>query len=383
MNLSKFCFKDPILQRHIEKFGRAGDCDVTGKKSLPVVEAGELGSLFKPLLGLYEPFSGSPMGYLDTLEGNTLRDCIEEVDGWGIFSKVVSPETGCAVLDAIRGVANPDGSIWSDEDWIRKNLAHKFEQKEWWDEFTYQLTHHHRFIPDLTNRSVGDPRKVLSKHLDKFKYRLVAGKPLYRARIGWDNAPSVRKLNPNAPLKEMGAPPPAKATAGRANPPGVSYLYVAEQEATAVQEVRAYVGAKVTVARLEVTSDLKLVSVAKIKHVFSPFQHPNLEEILLAYDILSVLNEKLSRPVDPNTSQLDYLPSQYLAEVVLDSGFDGIRYKSAVSEDGVNVVVFDQEKTAILETKLIEVTAMNLKYRDLTAYPARPPKTRVKTRRSS
>lgn len=349
---------------------------------MKVVAANALSSLFKPLLDLYEPFRGSTWDYLHTLSGNTLFDCIQDDDGWEVFAKAISPEVGCQILDAIRDVTSPDGSIRSDEEWVNKNQFYQAMQLGWWDAFSKQLKHARRFIPDVGNKSVGDPRKVLCEHLSEFEYPLLVGKTLYRARIGWDDKSAVGHSLPIAPGKEMGAPPPEKATAGRANPAGVSYLYVAEQEATAVQEVRAYVGAKVTVAKLEVTKPLRLVNVAKTRRVFSPFLHPNLKNVLFAYDILAVLNEKLSRPVDPNTSHLDYLPTQYLAEVVLDYGYDGIRYKSAVSEDGVNVVVFDHGKTAVFETKLIEVTAMKLKYRDLSGYSRGSPKSRMKSRKS-
>ncbi len=164
----------------------------------------------------------------------------------------------------------------------------------------------------------------------------------------------------------MGAPPEWKARAGRGNPSGISYLYVSDEEATAIAEVRPYLGAKVSIAKIESQSTLRLVDVARNRKVFSPFLEPYLEEVLEAFQMLQILNEQLSRPIAPDDAELDYLPTQYFAEVVRDRGFDGIRYQSAVSTNGTNVMVFDQNRTMVLEAKLVEIADISMRYKYLT-----------------
>ena len=50
-------------------------------------------------------------------------------------------------------------------------------------------------------------------------------------------------------IDQMRAPPSITVTAGRANPIGISYLYLAENEKTCIAEVRPSNGSLVSVAR--------------------------------------------------------------------------------------------------------------------------------------
>jgi hypothetical protein len=343
-----------------------------------VVEASTLAGLFAPLLGLYEPFRGSTWGHITRLAGNSLFDCIAQEDGWSLFNANLTEHEACELLDAIRGIKPGDGNVSSNNEWVARRQFSVANHQDWWDAFSKQLKYRRRFIPDTHDLSVGDPLKVLSLHLAKFNYTFAAGRLLYRARIGSEVNARTGELSPIKPGIKMGAPSPERATAGRGNPVGVSYLYTAEQEATAIQEVRPFVGARITVAQLETTKSLQLVNVAKIKHVVSPLLHRDLDSVLSGLEILRVLNEKLSQPIDPNAGHLEYLPTQYLAEVVLANGYDGIRYKSAIAEDGINVMLFDQCKTVVCQTKLVEIRGMGIKYRDLTGYGAKPAKRAVK-----
>lgn len=59
-----------------------------------------------------------------------------------------------------------------------------------------------------------------------------------------------------------------------------------------------------------------------------------------------MIGEALSRPVAPTTIDVEYVPTQMLAEAFGIRGFDGILYKSHLGK-GVNVVVFDLSALAI------------------------------------
>ena len=58
---------------------------------------------------------------------------------------------------------------------------------------------------------------------------------------------------------------------------------------------------------------------------------------------LERLGEELTRPVLPSGAAIDYIPSQYLCEFIKKSGFDGVVYRSSVS-DGINLALFDPRK---------------------------------------
>ena len=71
--------------------------------------------------------------------------------------------------------------------------------------------------------------------------------------------------------------------------------------------------------------------------------------------IIRHLAYELSQPIDPKASEIDYLPTQYLAEVILNQGYDGVLFNSAMS-DGQNLVLFDPQKASGSTSFLITVT---------------------------
>ncbi|HYE46412.1 MAG TPA: RES family NAD+ phosphorylase [Caulobacter sp.] len=52
------------------------------------------------------------------------------------------------------------------------------------------------------------------------------------------------------------------------------------------------------------------------------------------------MGEELTRPVLPQGAAIDYVPSQYLCELIKKADYDGVLYRSSVG-DGVNLALFD------------------------------------------
>jgi hypothetical protein len=59
------------------------------------------------------------------------------------------------------------------------------------------------------------------------------------------------------------------------------------------------------------------------------------------------LNKEFAKPVRHTDETHEYLPTQFFAEWAKDHGYDGLRYKSAMSQGGQNVVFFDTAAVAI------------------------------------
>lgn len=79
--------------------------------------------------------------------------------------------------------------------------------------------------------------------------------------------------------------------------------------------------------------------------------------------MLNILNRELALPVSPEDSEVEYVPTQYLAEAILDLGYDGIRYRSAVRTGGANFVFFDPEALTIdPATRLVEVQSIEVTF---------------------
>lgn len=114
----------------------------------------------------------------------------------------------------------------------------------------------HRF----RNYLVSSNRHILNREFDKFIEFIVrsattrctileAEKVLYRARqkFRFQDLPNGgMRLEPCEP-KELLAPLPGHQFEGRLNPRGISYLYLSDEERTAVAEIRPWIGEWVSV----------------------------------------------------------------------------------------------------------------------------------------
>ena len=157
----------------------------------------------------------------------------------------------------------------------------------------------------------------------------------YRARIQIGDTPFD--------ASQMGAPPRAYASYGRANPAGIPYLYLGSTEKTAIHEIRPHTGGVVCVAQFETSNRLKLVDLRNPKKTVSPLEFENAAAISRMRNDLPFLirlGDDLTRPVLPEAAAIDYTPSQYLCEFIKRCGYDGVVYRSSVS-DGINLALFD------------------------------------------
>lgn len=77
---------------------------------------------------------------------------------------------------------------------------------------------------------------------------------------------------------------------------------------------------------------------------------------------LEYLGEELSRPIQKHAADYDYVPSQYLCELIKNAGYDGVVYKSALG-GGFNTALFSQEgvKVGIVKEVKIERVTVSIK----------------------
>lgn len=369
MNCCENCFVDEVLVKHIRAKRKRGSCDFCESRGVRVVEALSLHSFFEPVVALFQPLDLSDKAVSENKEqpvGYSLPNCIERKAGWTIFNHNLSKHAKCELLDEIRGVDNvpidyPE-PVSSLELWTAPEAFFNHASEEYiWYEFAESIKWKRRFIPEKSAGVLTDPKDWLPQYLDEIAYFTSSRDSYYRARLG--GTEEHHTVTKPFPASEMGVPPRTKATAGRANPAGIPYLYVAEKELTAVSEIRPFLGGRVTVARVTPRTSLQVVDLTNISAVDSPFGHPNLQMALEKHALLSILNRELSKPINPALAEVDYVPTQYLAEVILSAHYDGIRYKSAMHRGGCNVVFFNYKDLQISHsTKLITVTANQLDY---------------------
>ena len=166
--------------------------------------------------------------------------------------------------------------------------------------------------------------------------------------------------NSAIPLNEMGRPPAASVNKGRANPVGIPYLYAASTPETALAETRPHPGDLLSVAQLRVTAPLRLLNLLHPRTTISPFEVEESELSALRHDLafLCHLESELSKPVIPRVADLEYLPTQYLCEFIKNCEYDGVVFKSSIS-DGANVTLFDDSKVLAEVLTQYEVTKLH------------------------
>lgn len=311
------CFADGYLRKSIPwSKEQRGTCSFCLSKEQPLKAPHELQMEFQPVVDLY-------------CQGKGISLAKQIGQDWAIWSERIKSNARSRLLDAICGKT------------VSKRQYHLNNQKELeqkarttWNSFSEELKHRNRFIhsldqiPDLS---------VFERFMDQFRLGCLPEK-LFRARINKDDA-----FTP-FPIDEMKKPPITKAKSGRANPLGISYLYVSTTVSGAIHEVRPHIGAYVSVVEIHIKnpSAFYIVDLRFLDGTISPFGLDDLEAFSRERPLLKILDSEMSRAISPKRSELDYLPIQYLCESIKQQGADGIAYKSVacLDKDTYNLVFF-------------------------------------------
>jgi len=310
------CFGDRGLRKSIIPLRSSvvGSCSFCASENAPILDPKSLAEYFEFLVSAYQP----------DLNGKFLVQLFR--DDWGMFDHPRMDDSRARELL---------GEVLDDRDVVRRTFSpigvHDADRVNEWETLRNELMYRNRFFPNVD---------IDLERLELLLSRLIPESDetpglWYRARI---------QLGETVfPATEMGAPPRRTASHGRANPAGVPYLYLASTQEAAVSEVRPHTGEIACVAEFRTNTDLMLVDLRGPRRMVSPFLLEDAEDIArMRSDLpfLERLGEELTRPVVPEAAAIDYAPSQYLCEFIKKCGYDGVIYRSAVS-DGINLALFD------------------------------------------
>lgn len=219
------------------------------------------------------------------------------------------------------------------------------EQYRIWRNFEHDCKYYNRFF-DLTPRGEGKAnrrtdmlRKLYETCLKNLKEEIEPGTELYRARV----IDSKFKRGRDYDLDEASIGPADKTNSqsGRMNPEGISYFYVAEDEATALKEGRLRANERVLIGRFKTIKELTVIDWTKANiyenavDIFSPKYNP---EMAVYQDFLRRFAIEVGKPNETEKT-IEYVATQLVAEYVRGYGFDGIKYDSSVG-NGFDVVFF-------------------------------------------
>lgn len=330
------CFNDSFIKIFISTHSESkGKCSFCGSKNVEIIKPEKIASYFQPVV--------ETLYYKDIHEGEYLSDLLRE--DWGLFETLSKDKAerllSCILGDKHSGTNNfktlIDDEVISIQDW---------------EQFRDELKYLNRYFP----RKFPDSESLVSI-LSQLEYSYSESEiKLYRARINKD----VESYD----ISSMGKPPNDLASAGRANPIGISYLYASSDQETAVSELRPHSGDRLTLAELKVIDKLFLIDLRNPKNSVSPFKIGDEELLRLLYscmNYLAFLGDEISKPISRYKAQLEYLPTQYLCEFIKSHNYDGLIYKSSVGP-GFNVALFHEDKVKIISISVGSVDSVSISF---------------------
>lgn len=332
MNCCPYCFSDSVARGIVEELAHneLGSCEFCGKANVPIVDVSpecELRSYFDDMLEVFAPAGQVPEHRWLSEKPLPFAEAFASL--WSVFS-----------ID-IKTVELFLGALYGEEDWFDEFSANTivvtpdqgnsdisayslFGTKTW-DDFVESIKQNLRFHTRIENEELFENIcNVLSQstHPDQC---------WYRARV-WnkDRAPE------NADLYEA---PSALTRNGRMNVAGIPCLYIANSPLTAISETRASQFDTMAVARMRPKRMLGIVDLSRI-HSVSPFDEISCNVLAANIDNLKLIRRELLRPMRRTDPELDYLPTEYISDLIKSLGYDGIGYKSVMSKNGYNIASF-------------------------------------------
>lgn len=345
MNCCINCFSSDYLNQIIAKNHTLGNCDFCNSQNISIFNPSELNLFFQNILDLYE---------VNEL-GNSIEDQIAKDFEGKVFAKKLI-EAG-SIKKLLFEIIKDDLLSYSGlfENSVRlKYIKLDFNEviiqdlELSWDKFSDEIKHINRF--HLVNNLDLEKLKSLFKHFAK---DLPKGKNFFRARI----CDSFEGF----PINQMANPPIEKAKSGRANPMGISYLYLGSNLDTTLYEARASLFDYVCVADFRLEDNIQVINLSK--NTYDPFvlaENDSLEEVMMHSQFIEKLNQELSKPRRRNDSELDYLPTQYLSELIKSMGYAGIEYQSSLNSTGTNLAVFIPDVFKCIDVNVYDIEKITL-----------------------
>ena len=223
-------------------------------------------------------------------------------------------------------------------------MSFKSWQSYWM--FSQEMTQGNRYIH---SDNVKDFLSNVLETSEAHEKIVKAGEEFWRAQLGSEWLEETVDEPIQLPLSpERMKPVQYEASEGRANPKGIPCLYLATDKETAMAEVRPWIHSDISVWQFKTVRELRLINCS----VHAPkrggyiiyFEEPDEKKREKA--VWADIDRAFSRPVTPSDKSSDYVPTQIIAELFKSNGFDGLFYKSSLS-DGFNLALFDISTAAV------------------------------------
>lgn len=349
MNCCSECFSSPYLKDIINRNAIKGNCEFCLSIDVCVYDTNDLSLIFQNILDLYS---------VNNEMGSKIEFQIEIDFPNKIFSqKIVEKSRNELLKSIIRNDFESYSHLFDNNviftfinDSVVENLINPLQIS--WDKFANEIKSTNRF--HIQNTLDLDKLKVL---LNRYNKPIYKGKVFYRGRIS---------SNKGFDVFSMGNPPSEKTKSGRANPTGISYLYVADQLETTLYETRASLLDYISIGEFRLKENIKVVNLRG--DLYDPIllaENEELEDFMIHLPFITKLEQELSKPNRRNDVELDYLPTQYLSEFIKSIGYDGVEYQSSLYSEGYNLAIFNVDKFECVNVVLHEISKIKFIHNQL------------------
>jgi hypothetical protein len=241
-----------------------------------------------------------------------------------------------------------------------------WQGSESYRQFAESVKNDLRYVRSVRANQFLDEVRVSCVHREQL---IPEGRELWRARLGCESMEFEEADDDITVLVERDMPFGAKEMKpipnwqgeGRAHPRGIPCLYMASTRDTALAEVRPWLGAPISVSRLKMNRDLKVIlcSVEHKKGSFLKLLDPSLSRV---DGIWIAIDQAFATPVSKEDETREYIPTQILAELFKSAGYDGLVYKSLLSADGFNFALFDLNVADVIDSALFNMNGMKFDF---------------------
>jgi hypothetical protein len=337
MKVCTSCFSDKELKGFILTSSEIGDCKICHSTSQNLLDLSELYDFFQELIDNFQ--------LVET--GLSLSSKIQS--DWSFFS---SNEVAIKILNYVipkihTEITSPDEFVEYSKD-IIANFGH-------WETLKDELKWKNRFVIDVHRLGKGEFNWDDFLRDINILFNLTNDSKLYRARIHSKSGLPVYEA------KNMGCPPKELATGGRANPAGIPFLYLSEDENTVLYEVRASYLDEISIGTFQLKEDIQSVDIIDFTKDSPLFQPEYVKSTIQGKLLRDKISKDLSKPKRRYDSELEYIPTQFICEYIkIFTSAKGIRFRSSLHKEGNNIVFFESELMECKSVKKVKIRNINL-----------------------
>lgn len=331
------CVEDDFLKKCISDHAEVAKCDYCGRISADPIAA-PVEEIMHTIGETFNKYFAEPGAASVSSDGD--KWVIEPIS---TFDALMSLPLNCHedLFNDIESFFHEDSWIFcADGFWMSEHPSEIWGFM--WEQFKELIINQTRYFFEIKENRPGEILNKIGGIIEDVELYDTLSKEtlLYRAR-------TTQGGEVYETFDELGPPPIGIAPAGRMNPEGISYFYLAKESRTALGEVLKTPPCCASIGMFKIKRDIDVLNLSNLPDLPSIFDMENYW-LLHSLEFLNHFVSEISTPVEKNNkNSIDYIPSQVISEFFAqvfksESGrrIEGIIYPSSLVPEGRNVVIF-------------------------------------------